>query len=271
MKDKVCKHYVNNKCNKGNKCDFKHVDNVCSDYFFGKCNNKICSMLHTYQLTKKQHNKKQKNTESFIPSYKPADMRVVVGDGMLKEYNNVIESRDVILVNNMFNDNNIYNKLLEEIKNSGVKEDDLFKLWHGDSHMIADDHLKWKSKCPTFNMIITKIKDYFKLDIKATRFNWYRDSSDWKPFHKDAAAVDIEKAKTQNFTVGVSFGATRDAVFEHEATRTTVGFPLTDGSVYCFSRDTNIEWRHGIPQLPHSMQHNNGRISIIAWGWVVTS
>jgi len=247
MKDKVCKHYVNNKCNKNN-----------------------CSMLHTYMLAKKQHNKKQKNTESFTPSYKQADMRVVVGDGTLKEYNNIIESRDVILINNMF-DNNMYDKLLDEIKNSGIKEDDLFKLWHGDSHIIADDHLKWKSKCPTFNMIITKIKDYFKLDIKATRFNLYRDSSDWKPFHKDAAAVDSEKAKTQNFTVGVSFGATRNAVFEHEATRATVGFPLTGGSVYCFSRDTNIEWRHGIPQLPPSMQHSNGRISIIAWGWVATS
>ena len=80
MKDKVCKHYVNNKCTKGDVCEFKHVDNVCGDYFFGTCNNKTCSKLHTYQLKKKQH-KKQKNTESFVPSYKPADMRVVVGNG----------------------------------------------------------------------------------------------------------------------------------------------------------------------------------------------
>ena len=47
MKDKVCKHYVNNKCTKGDVCEFKHVDNVCGDYFFGTCNNKTCSKLQT--------------------------------------------------------------------------------------------------------------------------------------------------------------------------------------------------------------------------------
>jgi hypothetical protein len=38
------------------------------------------------------------------------------------------------------------------------------------------------------------------------RFNWYRDLKEWKPYHHDAAAVDPRKAKTQNFTVGISFG-----------------------------------------------------------------
>jgi hypothetical protein len=41
------------------------------------------------------------------------------------------------------------------------------------------------------------------MDIKATRFNWYRNSDHWKPFHHDAAAVKPEKALTQNFTVAV--------------------------------------------------------------------
>ena len=26
-------------------------------------------------------------------------------------------------------------------------------------------------------------------------------------------------------------------------------------------------WKHGIPQVPTNKKHNNGRISIIAWGW----
>jgi alkylated DNA repair dioxygenase AlkB len=141
-------------------------------------------------------------------------------------------------------------------------------LWHGDSHLIADDHLNWKNKCPTFNHIIKRLAEYFGMDVKATRFNWYRDSSEWKPYHHDAAAVDASKAMKQNFTVGVSFGLTRDAAFEHAKTRTTVEFPLTDGSVYCFSKDVNIEWRHGIPQVPPSQYSDKGRISIIAWGWV---
>ena len=31
----------------------------------------------------------------------------------------------------------------------------------------------------------------------ATRFNWYRDSSDWKPFHHDSAAFNAQRAKSQ--------------------------------------------------------------------------
>lgn len=71
----------------------------------------------------------------------------------------------------------------------------MWKLWHGDSHLIADDKLNWKKKCPTFDKVINAIKDYFKMDVKATRLNWYRDSAEWKPFHFDAAAVKPDKAK----------------------------------------------------------------------------
>lgn len=49
----------------------------------------------------------------------------------------------------------------------------MWKLWHGDNHLIADDKITWKKDCPTFNMIIDAIRDYFKMDIKATRLNWY--------------------------------------------------------------------------------------------------
>ena len=33
-----------------------------------------------------------------------------------------------------------------------------------------------------------------------------------------------------------------------------------------FSKDINIEWRRGIPQIPPEKYKNEGRISIIAWG-----
>ena len=91
----------------------------------------------------------------------------------------------------------------------------MWKLWHGDTHMIADDHKHWKDKCPTFNYIINKIQDYFKMDIKATRFNWYRNTVEWKPYHHDAAAIDPDKALIQNFSVAVSFGKEREASFQH--------------------------------------------------------
>ena len=33
------------------------------------------------------------------------------------------------------------------------------------------------------------------MDIKATRFNWYKDNQQWKPYHHDAAAVKPDKAQ----------------------------------------------------------------------------
>ena len=117
-------------------------------------------------------------------------------------------------------------------------------------------------------MIVEKIKKYFNMEIRATRFNWYRDSKEWKPFHHDAAAVKSDKAKTQNFTVGVSFGSEREAAFEHAKARTKISMPLPNGSIYCFCKDVNIEWRHGILQVPPELEHKEGRVSIIAWGWL---
>ena len=106
------------------------------------------------------------------------------------------------------------------------------------------------------------------MDIKATRFNWYRNSKEWKPFHHDAAAVDPKKAKTQNFTVGVSFGCTRNISFQDVKSNKVITIPTINGQTYCFSRDINIEWKHGVPQIPPEEQNEEGRISIIAWGYL---
>lgn len=85
--------------------------------------------------------------------------------------------------------------------------------------------------------------------FSATRLNWYRDSKEWKPFHHDAAAIKPDKAKTQNLTVGVSFGAERDAAFEHAKTKTVMSMPQPNGTIYVFAKDVNIIWRHGILQV----------------------
>lgn len=268
MSVKICKHYVGGVCSK-NPCEFTHIDNICRHYFFGNCRNgSACSKSHQYQLKRKQTQQtqhKKRNTESFVPSHKPADMRVMIGNGRDPVYNYEYCTRDVILVSNLFDDmGDVYTLLMDEMKMC-QRDDDIWKLWHGDSHWIADDHLKWKSYCPTFTRVVDRMKTYFRMDVKATRLNWYKDSSEWKPYHHDAAAIDEKKAKTQNLTIGVSFGATRDASFEHAVTKTIVNFPLSNGMTYGFGPQVNIEWRHGIPQL--KVVHQEGRISIIAWGW----
>ena len=217
-------------------------------------------------------NNRPKNTENFNPTDKPATMRIV--NSTYDNSNTEFTTRDVILMPaDLFceeSDLTIYNSLLDEMKNIPDNEN-LWKLWHGDTHHIADDHLNWKKDCPTFNKILDTIQNHFNMDIKATRFNWYKNPNEWKPFHFDAAAVDPKKSKTQNFTVGVSFGAERDIAFQiasnqKESERAVVSFPLKNGQGYAFCRDLNTLWRHGVPQI--KIQQECGRISIIAWGWI---
>ncbi|GLD96086.1 hypothetical protein PINS_up004764 [Pythium insidiosum] len=217
----------------------------------------------------------KKNTECFEPMNRPVDLRVTYDLGTSKDtFSTSLTSRDVLLAPNIFNDfkkGELYTRLVHEIDNCGVPEERLLKMWHGNdkidgTHLIADDKTRWKTNCPTFQLVIDRLKAFFKLNVQATRFNWYRDTSQWKPFHFDAAAVKPGIAEKQNFTVAVSFGATRDAAFEHADTRTVVSLPQPDGCVYAFARDTNIIWRHGILQdIPVRQE---GRISVIAWGWI---
>lgn len=212
----------------------------------------------------------RKNTESFTPDHTAPAMRLVVDMGA-ERCSTKLQVRDVTIHPNLFNrpgDEGFYAKLVSEIEGCGVPEEKLLKSWHGDSHWIADDKTGWKKGCPTFLEVIARIQHYFRMDIKATRFNWYKDTSEWKPFHHDAAAVKPDKAKTQNFTVAVSFGATRDVAFEEVGSKTVISVPCPDRSVYCFTRDVNIMWKHGILQVPPEQQTNDGRISVIAWGWV---
>jgi hypothetical protein len=242
--------------------------------------------------------KKIKNTESFDPVYEnQTDLRIVLHSANdanvdnaanadnASSFNQTLSQKDVLIVPNLFKDffeGELYKRLLDEINTCGTTS--IFKLWHGDSHLIADDHLDWKTKCPTFNMVISRIQSYFNMDIKATRFNYYPDSSTFKPFHFDASAVKPEKAKIQNFTLAISFGATRDAAFEHATTKTIISLPQTDGYIYAFCKDINITWRHGILKKGRADSAegagaegaggegegagSDGRISIICWGWL---
>jgi hypothetical protein len=263
---KICKFFLKNNCTHGDKCKFIHDKTICKNYFFdGTCKqNDNCKFKHTIKL-----NHKPKNTENFKPSYEPADMNILVGiPNQNKFYKTIYKPNDVIIVPNFLEEtvsNDLYNKLLKEIKESGIDEKDLWKLWHGDSQLIADDNLHWKDKVPTFQYILDKITSYFNVTIKNTRFNLYKDSNDWKPYHHDAAAVKEHIAKIQNFTVGISLGATREISFEHVKSKTIISIPLLNCTAYAFSKDVNVEWKHGVPKIHPDNSFNEGRISIIAW------
>ena len=217
-----------------------------------------------------------RNTQSFTPSAAPPDLKVVFGDARKPVLARPMHGRHVTVVPSFFcdeDDERTYDALLREIRAAGSP--DMWIPWHEASHYIANDrerHGAWKKDSPTFEKVVAKIAEYFRMDVKATRFNWYRDQEEWKPYHHDAAAVKPDKAKTQNCTVAVSFGATRDVAFEHAKTGTTVFVPQPNGAAYAFGHDVNVEWRHGVPQVPAEIRSGTGgdapRVSIIAWGWV---
>lgn len=286
IKQKLCNDYMNRRCERED-CKFLHDNTVCFYYWKnGECRNgDNCTRSHNQKLInnnkdtkpkrnkdKYNKNKRVKNTECFEPMTKLVDMRLVYDLSLTSKFNLDLTSRDVLLVPNLFNDyknGELYSKLVEEIESCGIPHEQLLKLWHGNdkikgTHLIANDRANWKELCPTFNFVIEKIKSYFEMNIQATRLNWYKDTSQWKPFHHDAAAVKSDKAKLQNFTVAVSFGATREAAFEHATTKTVISLPQQDGHIYAFSNDTNVIWRHGI--LQDNPIKNEGRISIICWG-----
>jgi hypothetical protein len=210
------------------------------------------------------------NTESFDPSttlVRP-EMRVIVGPNR-EVYGKPLKHDDVVIVPEFFckeDDWDLYYKLVEEIRqlqDEGKKGTEWIS-WHEGCHLIVKD----PAPSPTFQMIQDKIAKYFEIPNKSigTRFNWYRDSSDWKAFHHDSAAFNPKRARDQNITVGVSFGRTRELAFLHADSKDKIYFPQTNGGLFSFGRDVNIKYKHGINALPDDEQDGKGRVSIILWG-----
>ena len=86
------------------------------------------------------------------------------------------------------------------------------------------------------------------------------------------SAFNPSRAKTQNITVGVSFGDNRELAFMRadDASDCRLYFPQPNNGAFSFGRDVNIHWKHGINALSKDEQEahgvNKGRISVILWG-----
>jgi hypothetical protein len=85
-------------------------------------------------------------------------------------------------------------------------------------------------------------------------------------------AFNPSRAKTQNITIGVSFGDSRELAFMRadDTSDCRLYFPQPNNGVFSFGRDVNIHWKHGINALSEEEREahgsNKGRISIILWG-----
>jgi len=165
----------------------------------------------------------------------------------------------------------IYYKLISEMRMSQGRGDNKAEWisWHEGAHLLSQN----PEGSATYKQVLAKMCDYFSIGEKnrGTRFNWYRDGADWKPFHHDSAAFNPSRAKNQNCTIGISFGASRELAFRHAKTGELLYFPQKNGMLFYFGRDANIVWQHGINALPDADQDGKGRISIILWGLCTTA
>lgn len=147
----------------------------------------------TKRITKTaQRNGNGRNTESFDPAstlVRPA-MRVMVGSNSDTKFSKPLKHDDVVIIPELFGPESnwdIYYKLVSEMRTlqaNNVKGSE-WQSWHEGAHLISKNPVGSE----TFEMVIDKLCEYFSIRRKSvgTRFNWYRDSSDWKPFHHDSA------------------------------------------------------------------------------------
>eukprot|EP00931_Biecheleriopsis_adriatica_P118274 TRINITY_DN93711_c0_g1_i1.p1 TRINITY_DN93711_c0_g1~~TRINITY_DN93711_c0_g1_i1.p1 ORF type:complete len:431 (-),score=68.26 TRINITY_DN93711_c0_g1_i1:72-1280(-) len=212
-----------------------------------------------------------RNSASFDPAstlVRPA-MRVCFGSPTKQEYGKTLRHDDVVVVPDFFcaeDDWNIYYSLLQEMRSAQAEglENSQWESWHEGAHLLSPN----PEGSQTYHIVLRRMCKYFSIapGRHGTRFNWYCNGSDWKPFHHDSAAFNRDRAKNQNCTVGVSFGSSRELAFRHAGTGELIYFPQTNGMLFFFGRDVNIRWQHGINALPQEQQDEKGRISIILWG-----
>lgn len=120
----------------------------------------------------------------------------------------------------------------------------------------------------TFCEIIDKLAKHFGVKVLQTRMNYYKDSSAFKPMHKDSHAYYVDNGVTykENFTMGASFGFTRALDFIHDDSGIKFTFPQHSGDVFCFNDKINDKFMHGVPKMNVGVIDNSERISVIAWG-----
>ena len=203
------------------------------------------------------------NRKNIIKNYSNKILRsemAMVNSDLLKDYMNVIDGNCIYIRNFFCKDNDftilkdITNDILDKSKNSNEQQDMVNWSKH---HKVENPEFS-----ETFNKIVNYISEYFDLDIYHTRMNFYQDQSDWKPFHHDSHAYG-DKALREDFTVGVSFGDSRDLDFLHVESDLKFAFPQNNGDLFAFTSLVNKKFMHGVPKCTSI---KGPRISIICWG-----
>jgi len=116
----------------------------------------------------------------------------------------------------------------------------------------------------TFVRVAEALCAHFECSLVVCSLNHYKDGEDFAKFHFDKYKYHKGHSNKPDLTIGASFGATRDLVFEPCADR-SCKIPITqrNGDVFAFSDKINDRFRHSIPKKANFEEE---RISVIVWG-----
>lgn len=202
-----------------------------------------------------------KNTNiKYVKNNVPRNNALIYSSKILKNGNisdndyKIILNKGCYYIPNMFgkyNDKTIFNKLVEEIKT------------HNCEQVTWSKHFKIENpeNLPIVNDIVKKMSEYFNVSVCQIRVNYYPDNKSWKPFHKDSHKTS--DGQKENFTMGASFGDTRELEFKHETSNVKFSFPQNNGDCFAFTSDVNNIFLHGVPKTSVNV---GPRVSVIAWG-----
>ena len=212
-------------------------------------NNNINNINNINKTTNKTTNKASKYASRIMKS------NISMTNGYLyNDYNNILKGGCTYLPNFFCETDNltIFNNLKKEI--------DLNGMVNWSKHFKHEDPTFSK----TFNDIVDRMAKHFNVQVLQTRLNYYKDGTDYKPMHKDRHAYGEGKDKVrEDFTMGASFGASRNLDFIHEQSNEKFSFPQNNGDVFAFNSDINKAFLHGVPKV---FKPIGERFSIIAWG-----
>lgn len=184
-------------------------------------------------------------------------------DGQLLDDFSALLRGNAVYIHNFISDEKdmrLYDQLKAElVASTGAKMVGAGGLIDWSKHQVFDNPTDISQ---TFNDIIDMLAEYFDVDVYATRLNYYRDGTQWKPQHHDSHAYG-GRALREDFTVGLTLGAERSLLFVHEASQREFNFPQLNGDCFAFTGEVNQTFTHGVPRVHTTI---GDRFSIIAWG-----
>jgi hypothetical protein len=184
-------------------------------------------------------------------------------DGQLLDDFTSLLRGNAVYIHNFISDEKdmrLYDQLKAElVASTGAKMIGAGGLIDWSKHQVFDNPTDISQ---TFNDVIDMLAEYFDVDVYATRLNYYRDGTQWKPQHHDSHAYG-GRAQREDFTVGLTLGAQRSLLFVHEASQREFNFPQLNGDCFAFTGEVNQLFTHGVPRVHAPI---GDRFSIIAWG-----